>query len=739
MTNRDTQTAPPQRLSSAWDVLSNLADDNTRPWTQVADTLVQQLVETGQAQAAGVWLFDNQSSEVRLAAQRNFLSLPWLQEPTLKSTHEQWLSAVFVRGQPLVWTPPPAASRDPDHPWPSLFSSRTGRTPVGVAVLEVMPHGEGQQFEPDAFSDLLSELAAILERRMAGPIIPLAPTTTNGSGPPPLPTLPLGPPDIPPDAPRPGQPVSQTLPPWLSPASAPTGTAAPQTPTAPAAVTLTPSAATGDHPVAWEKLVQLSLNLQKTLSVKEVASVGANDGRVWLGCDRVTVLNGRRPKVAGVSGLTRLSRRSPWVRTVEQLAQVVVKGGQPLSFPAEDVVLPEVIERPLGDYLAEGHSRMLRMVPLRVAEPVSETEEQEAKPSRPARVVGCLLVEQLTEGDIPFDWEWRADQLARCVARPLANAQSYEAVFLLPLWRTIGGFWRSLRGSRLWTAVAIVVSLLLFTLAMVLVPWDYRVEGEGLLLPADKREVFVPMDSEVREVFITSGQRVAAGDLLLRLENKELQADLVTASTQLDEKRKLHRALQFQIDQALRAGRRDEELRLFGQMEEAREQILGLSRQVTILTERAEKLEVRAPVAGTVATFQVDQLLKHRPVQRGEVLLTIMNEDGPWQLELNVSESRLGHLVRAQQAHDGPLPVEFVLVTKPEKHYDARLREVATRATLNEEQQLVVRSVADLDVDLGDQRRIGAEVRARIACGRKPVGYVLFGDVIEFFQRYLWW
>jgi multidrug resistance efflux pump len=291
----------------------------------------------------------------------------------------------------------------------------------------------------------------------------------------------------------------------------------------------------------------------------------------------------------------------------------------------------------------------------------------------------------------------------------------------------------------LWTLLGITAAVAILTAVMILVPWEYRVEAEGLLLPADKREVFVPMDAEVQEVLVTSGQHVAKGDLLARLDNRELDADLVMASTQLDEKRKLHRALQVQADQALKSGRRDEELRLFGQMEEAREQILGLAKQVAILSERKAKLEVRAPVDGTVATFQVDQLLKHRPVQRGEVLISIMNEDGPWQLELKVEEARLGHLVRAQEAAKAPLPIEFVLVMKPEQHYAATLKEVATRATLNEEQQLVVRSIADLDVDLGDQRRIGAEVRARIDCGIKPVGYVLFGDVIEFIQRYLWW
>ena len=34
--------------------------------------------------------------------------------------------------------------------------------------------------------------------------------------------------------------------------------------------------------------------------------------------------------------------------------------------------------------------------------------------------------------------------------------------------------------------------------------------------------------------------------------------------------------------------------------------------------------------------------------------------------------------------------------------------------------------------------RIGAEVTAKIHCGQRSLGYVLFGDVVEFVQRYFW-
>ena len=36
------------------------------------------------------------------------------------------------------------------------------------------------------------------------------------------------------------------------------------------------------------------------------------------------------------------------------------------------------------------------------------------------------------------------------------------------------------------------------------------------------------------------------------------------------------------------------------------------------------------------------------------------------------------------------------------------------------------------------EHRIGADVRAKIHCGEKSLGYVLFGDVIEFLYQRFW-
>ena len=66
-------------------------------------------------------------------------------------------------------------------------------------------------------------------------------------------------------------------------------------------------------------------------------------------------------------------------------------------------------------------------------------------------------------------------------------------------------------------------------------------------------------------------------------------------------------------------------INLRGKLNETRTQIAGTERHLQILNERLDKLNVRAPIDGVVTTFQVEQLLINRPVQRGELLMEIMD------------------------------------------------------------------------------------------------------------------
>jgi hypothetical protein len=165
----------------------------------------------------------------------------------------------------------------------------------------------------------------------------------------------------------------------------------------------------------------------------------------------------------------------------------------------------------------------------------------------------------------------------------------------------------------------------------------------------------------------------------------------------------------------------------------------GLARILKIQRERVGSLKITSPIEGTVAAFQLDQLLQNRPVQQGELLLEVMDETGPWRLELEVEGSRMGHVLRAWNASpDHKLTVDFIPATDAESTFHGELDQIATRSAVSSEQSNIFECFVSTDASQIPNKRIGAEVRAKISCGKRSLGYVLFGDVIEFIRQRLW-
>jgi multidrug efflux pump subunit AcrA (membrane-fusion protein) len=273
-------------------------------------------------------------------------------------------------------------------------------------------------------------------------------------------------------------------------------------------------------------------------------------------------------------------------------------------------------------------------------------------------------------------------------------------------------------------------------------PWTYRVTADGRLMPAVQHEVFAPENGDVQEIKVRGGEQVNVGDPLIILRNQELQADIVSTRSAAAEKEKQTVALGQQADEAYSAGKAEEALRHRGEQTRARIEAEGLRDKLKVLESRAERLIIRSPAKGTVATFQVEQLLRDRPVQRGERLVEIMDESRDWRLELDVPEHRMGHLLRAMKASaDQTLPLEYVPATAVETTLYGKVRasSIATRANQSQEEGAIVEVYADINEDDVPGRRIGAEVTAKIDCGKRSLFYVLFGDVVEFVQRHVWW
>ncbi len=554
-----------------------------------------------------------------------------------------------------------------------------------------------------------------------------------------------------------------SVPPTFGPAR---NTAAPQISGPQLAASQSPMA-TRPH-VDPQAVLDYLLSLQRSLDLNEVANVVVNDGRILFGVDRVSLAmrRGRKAIITAVSGQESVHPRGNLIRAMGRLTQKVLTSGEPFRYDGSIANVPKELEEPLAEFIQEAGTRFLMIVPLLEPERLVKPEEPMGggKPQTIDRQpIGALIVEQMSNSEPSTQLKGTLDSVVDHIAAAAYNSHSHSTIFLLPVWRSMGRFFEWLRGRRLAIAGAIAAALVAAGAALVLVPWDYRVDGTGRLMPVTQREVFAPWDGQVMELLVEGGQHVEKDQPLIKLRNDELNAELVKVESELQEKQKLLHSLKAQADEAERQGKKDDKLKANGKAMETQVEIEGGKLQQEILQERQKRLTVRAPIAGIVTTFQVQQLLENRPVKRGDLLLQVMDEKGDWQLELEIAEHRVGRILKAQkelgekarkelgenawkelgekaQKELGEhLPIEYRLLTSPESSYEATLKMLATRTVTAEEDGSVLEARATLDTEKLPSRAIGADVRARIGCGKSNLGDVLFGDVVEFIQRYLWW
>jgi hypothetical protein len=193
-----------------------------------------------------------------------------------------------------------------------------------------------------------------------------------------------------------------------------------------------------------------------------------------------------------------------------------------------------------------------------------------------------------------------------------------------------------------------------------------------------------------------------------------------------------------------------EQDRLGGELLELRQEAQNIERELALLREKQRQLAILAPQRGQVVTWKVRDLLLHRPVSRGQGLLTLANPDGPWELELHLPERRLMHVQKVagtlrvpssaepdRSPSDGtrsvpaPIDVTFALWSHPGQTFRGRVVEIEQAAEVrgDEGNTVLVRVAVDKQglPPLHDQ----TTVTAKIHCGRTSVGYAWFCDLIE--------
>ncbi|MBR5243640.1 MAG: HlyD family efflux transporter periplasmic adaptor subunit [Thermoguttaceae bacterium] len=496
-----------------------------------------------------------------------------------------------------------------------------------------------------------------------------------------------------------------------------------------------------DRQNLWTQLEDFTRNIHKTLDFKETVYTVANEGRRLIECDRVSIAicRGRQARVEAVSGQDMVDKRSETARLLGDLATAVVAANEPIVYTGDSSQLAPQVETAIEEYVDASHTKAIAVYPLiprRIDENDADETERDKKIVDPP--FGALIVEQIENARVSEHTMKRVEIVVEHARVAIGNSLEHNSIFLGRLWRTIGKSKALVAARNLPKTVSISAAVLALILALILVPWNFNMHCDGTLQPLVRHNIFAREAGKVDKVEVKHGQSVKAGDVLLVLSNNELEAEWQKTDGELNETRKQILALKEASYQAKDA----ERIRVAGQLAQYVERERTLLLQQKILNARRADLVVRSPIDGTVMTFDLENKLRSRPVQPGQILLEVAKPEEGLILELQMPEKRMGHIdgyFRKLRENDpeAALTAKFVMMVDPSKNYGATVVEEHDRAENRGTEETTVQMRAEIDdpESLPEGTRAGAGVSAKVYCGKRPLGYVCFNELVAFLQK----
>ena len=502
----------------------------------------------------------------------------------------------------------------------------------------------------------------------------------------------------------------------------------------------------------WEQLEAFTGLVHQALDSRETAYTIANEGRRLIGCDRVTVAlrKGTSYQISSISGQDTFDKRSNVVRLLRNLVTAVAKTGDDLWFDGDTSDLAPQVEKVVNAYVDESHTKQLAVLPLREAD-TEEEKPGERKQKKKENILGAIVIEQLVDQQQPEGMLQRIDVVRRHSSTSLTNAQEFEGLFLLPLWRLLGKTQVLMTARNLPKTILASIAITGAIAAMCLVPYDFTVVADGKLLPEVRQDVFAAIEGKVMEIPFDTGDQVTEGQLLVRQWSLDLEEQRIRHQGELKQIIEELASTKHQLRLSKQSTSDDRELveyeQLIGRETQLNEKLVNLHEQEKILDEKEENLRVLSPISGKIVTWDIQKSLKNRIVPVGQPLMKIADTSSPWELEIYVPEAKMGHIIDHYQtlrAEDpkAKLEVEFVLATHTGEPISGVVEKIHESAEVHGEDGNSVRmrvvfpqsALRQLVDDPTTELKVGADVKAKIHCGQRAIGYVWFSDLFEFVQ-----
>lgn len=406
--------------------------------------------------------------------------------------------------------------------------------------------------------------------------------------------------------------------------------------------------------------------------------------------------DGSKVELVSVSGSAGFEARANLLAAArEALREAQTSGEMQCHPPAADGAGQIPLVDALADYCREAHAGGALALPL-----VSQ-----------GRKLGALLV----ESEAPFDADTREflQTLALALAPCIDVQKTASRGLLAHAHSTAADALRTLAGPR-HPGLKLIGVLALIALAVAaLLQTDFRVRAPATVEGQLQRVAVAPFDGYIAVAAIRAGDTVHAGDVLARMDDRDLKlAEAKAAADDELAERKLREAMGRGDAVAVRLGQADVEQ---GHAE------------LALVRERLSRAAIVAPFDGRVVKGDLSQQLG-APVEQGKVLFEIAPMDA-WRVVLKVDERDIVHVRRQQQG-------ELVLAGLSGEHFGIRVSKISPVAQA-EEGRNSFRVEAEL-LGGGSTIQPGMEGVGKIQAGRHSLLWIGFHRLF-YWARYTAW
>lgn len=380
---------------------------------------------------------------------------------------------------------------------------------------------------------------------------------------------------------------------------------------------------------------KLALDLVSTLleqpGLRTSAAAFTTELATQLGCDRATlgIVKGRRVRVVAVSHSANFDRRGNLLRAVEDAMEEAVDQRATIVCPPDRNGPPVV---------AHAHQVLLRESEAgsAVTFPLVNGEE----------VVGALTLER-REGYLFDLTSLEICEAIASVVGPIVDLKR-ESEESLPIhaWASAKRTWGKLTGEGYPGLKLIAIAVVALALFLAFATGDFRISANSTVEGVVQRAIAAPFEGFVKEAPLRAGQTVAEGQVIGRLDDRDLVLERVKLSSQREQYVKQHREALANHDRA--------------QIEISSAQVAQLDAQLALTEEQLGRVALVSPITGIIVSGDLTQSLG-TPVQQGQVLFEIAPLDG-YRVALQVDERDIGHVAVGQEG-------ELVVSSMPRERF----------------------------------------------------------------------